>query len=171
MTYKQILWEVKRNPEKRFRYLIYLMRVSALLTHKESVLTRFTGHIIGSFYAFFSGWLLNIDLSYNTEIGEGLVIYHGMGLVINPSAIIGKNATLRQNTTIGNASFNGEAPVIGNNVDVGSNSIIIGDITVGDNCVIGAGSVVTKNVPDNCTVVGNPAYIIKKEGKACKEKL
>lgn len=98
-------------------------------------------------------------------MGSGLRLFHGQGLVVNDSSVIGKNCTLRHTTTIGNKTLpTGEitkSPVIGDNVDIGAHSIIIGDITVGDNCVIGAGSVVTKDVPAGSVVVGNPAQVIR----------
>ena len=62
-----------------------------------------------------------------------------------------------------------KSPVLGNNVYIGAGAKIIGGITIGNNVKIGAGSVVVKNVPDNCTVVGNPARIIKKNGIKVKE--
>lgn len=54
-------------------------------------------------------------------------------------------------------------PIIGNNVKIYANSLILGGITIGDNVIIGAASVVLKSVPDNCTVVGNPARIVKQK--------
>lgn len=56
---------------------------------------------------------------------------------------------------------NGKIPIIGNNVIIGANCVIIGDVSIGDGAIIGAGSVVTKSVPQNAIVVGNPAKIIK----------
>jgi len=167
MTYREIRIEVKQNPEKRFRHMIYWMRVAYLLTQKKSCFLKLIGKVCGSYYSFISGWLLGVDISYNTKIGKGLVIYHGMGLVINPLSTIGENIILRHNTTIGNAHINGAAPQIGDNVDVGCHSVIIGDIYIGDNCIIGAGTLINKNVPDNCIVVGNPAVIIKQDGILC----
>jgi putative colanic acid biosynthesis acetyltransferase WcaB len=95
-----------------------------------------------------------------------LSLYHGQALVVNKTTIIGKNCVLRNSTTIGHkkladGTFSG-CPRIGNHVDIGANVCIIGDITVGDNVIIGAGSVVTKDVPANCIVVGNPARILEK---------
>ncbi|HWK03603.1 MAG TPA: hypothetical protein VNS58_08220 [Puia sp.] len=102
-----------------------------------------------------------MEIPYSTSIGKGLKIYHLQAIVINGSTVIGENFILRQSTTIGNKEKGGNSPVIGNNVDVGANVCIIGDLTIGDRVNIGAGSVVVKNVPAGCTVVGNPARIIK----------
>lgn len=76
---------------------------------------------------------------------------------------IGRNFTCRQNTTIGNKSDDkpNERPIIGDNVTLGANVVIIGKVRVGNDVVIGAGSVVVKDIPDNVVVAGNPAKIIK----------
>ena len=71
--------------------------------------------------------------------------------------------------TVGNS--NNGIPFIGDNVTVGCGAVIAGDIVVGDNVNIGANSVVVKNVPSNCTVVGNPAYIVKLNGERVNIKL
>ena len=79
---------------------------------------------------------------------------------------IGKRCAFLQNTTFGNKLKNGELvrPYLENNVVVGANVVCIGDVHIGNNVRIGAGSVVTKSIPDNCVVVGNPARIIRKDG-------
>lgn len=118
------------------------------------------------FYHVFVEWFLAIELPRKTKVGKGLIIYHGQALVINQGVQIGDNCILRNSTTIGHKSLkNGgfsACPKIGNNVDIGANVCIIGDIKIGDNVKIGAGSVVVTNIPENCTVVGNPAHILIK---------
>lgn len=96
------------------------------------------------------------------DIGPGFYVAHPYSTIINAKRI-GRNFTCRQCTTIGNKSDNrpDEIPIIGNNVNVGAHSIIIGNISIGDNVIIAAGSVVVKDVPDNVIVGGNPAQIIK----------
>ena len=95
-----------------------------------------------------------------SQIGGGLRIWHFGQIFINSKVIIGVNCTLRHGVTIGNKSNDNKAPVIGDNVDIGANSMLIGDIVVGSNCVIGAMTLVNCDVPDNCTAVGIPARII-----------
>ncbi len=99
-------------------------------------------------------------IPYSTELGGGLKIAHPYGTVLNAKKI-GENLDVRNLLTIGKG-FNGGRPVIGNNVTIGANVTIIGDITIGDNVIIGAGAVVVRDVPSNCTVVGNPARILTK---------
>ena len=77
---------------------------------------------------------------------------------------------IKNNVTIGNIR-KGERPTIGNNVTVNANAVVIGAISIGDNAIIGAGSVVTKNVPADSVVVGNPARIIRHNGQTVDIKL
>lgn len=106
----------------------------------------------------------------SNKVGKGLVIEHGHSTVIHATSI-GENCHVWQNVTIGKQWPGGEKPVIGNNVFVCTGSVVLGNITIGDNVVIGANAVVTKSVPNNCIVAGNPAKIIKREGKRVDEKL
>jgi len=117
------------------------------------------------FYRFFVEWHLGIELPRKLTIGRGLSLYHGQALVVNKSTVIGSNCVLRNGTTIGHKKLAdgtfSACPRIGNNVDIGANVCIIGGITIGDNVIIGAGSVVVKDVPSNCVVVGNPARVVE----------
>jgi putative colanic acid biosynthesis acetyltransferase WcaB len=106
-------------------------------------------------------WVLGIDIPDTLNVGKGFRIFHGVGIVIHESCIIGDFVTIRHNTTIGNAHPGGGVPHIGNHVDIGANSVILGEITVGDHSIIAAGSVVIRNVPPNVVVAGNPAKIVK----------
>jgi serine O-acetyltransferase len=96
----------------------------------------------------------SIDLSFRTKIGYGLTIHHGYGLVVNTATEIGDNVTLMHNITL--ADEKGKAPKIGNQVRFTPGCVIVGGVTIGDNCVIGANCVVTKDVPDNNVAVGIP---------------
>ncbi|MEP5253969.1 MAG: hypothetical protein ABJQ39_02840 [Winogradskyella arenosi] len=97
----------------------------------------------------------------STNIEGGFVPYHPFASVINAKSI-GENFEFRNGLTIGNKNNdNCLLPIIGHNVTVGANVCIIGAITIGDHVVIGAGSVVVKNIPSNVVVAGNPAKIIK----------
>ena len=96
-----------------------------------------------------------------------LFIDHGMGVVIGETAIVGDDVTLYHGVTLGGTSLKKKKrhPTLGNGVVVGNTSSILGDIVVGDNSRVGAGSVVLRDVPPNSTVVGVPAHIVYRDGK------
>ena len=108
-------------------------------------------------------WKINrtkkvIQLPRTTQVGYGLYIGHGGPIVVNPTAVIGNNCNLSQFTTIG--SNEDHAAIIGDNTYIGPNVCIVEDVKIGNNVTIGAGSVVTKDIPDNATAVGNYAKVI-----------
>lgn len=108
-------------------------------------------------------WPLNSLYIGTKEIGPGFLIVHGFSTII--VAKIGKNCTLLQQITIGFKEENDGPPILGDNVYIGAGAKILGDIKIGNNVKIGANAVVVKDVPDNCTVGGVPAKIIKKNKK------
>jgi serine O-acetyltransferase len=107
-----------------------------------------------------------ISLPPQCEIGEGLYIGHYGAIIVAPPSRVGHNCSLAQNVTVGIAGSgeNRGAPVIGNRVFIGAHSIIVGRITVGDDAVICAGSVVTRSVPARAMVMGNPARVVSYDG-------
>jgi len=112
-------------------------------------------------------WLTGIEIHPGAQIGRRLFIDHGMGVVIGETAIVGEDVTLYQGVTLGGTGKESgkRHPTLLDNVVVGGGAKILGNITVGSNCRIGAGSVVVRNVPDDSTVVGVPGHIIFREGK------
>ena len=103
-----------------------------------------------------------IEIHPGATIGKGLLIDHGMGVVIGETAVVGDNCTIYQGVTLGGTGkHTGKRhPTIGNNVMVGSGAKVLGPFTVGDNAKIAAGAVVLDTVPENATAVGVPARII-----------
>ena len=99
-----------------------------------------------------------IQISRHTKIGYGLYISHGGPVVVNPTTIIGNNCNLSQFVTVG--SNEAKAAVIGDNVYIGPNCCIVEDVEIGNNVTIGAGSVVTKNLPENSTCAGTYAKVL-----------
>src|ERR1700751_882690 len=112
-------------------------------------------------------WLTGIEIHPASKIGRRLFIDHGMGVVIGETSIVGNDVTLYQGVTLGGTGkeHGKRHPTLDDNVVVGGGEKILGDIIVGKNCRIGAGSVVLRNVPDNSTVVGVPGHIVFREGK------
>jgi serine O-acetyltransferase len=123
------------------------------------ILPRFLAHVV----RFATG----IEIHPGAVIGEGFFIDHGMGVVIGATSIIGQNVTLYQGVTLGGTSLKPgkRHPTLLDNVVVGVGAAILGDIIVGENAQVGAGSVVVKDVPPNATVVGIPGRIVSKDGK------
>ena len=108
-----------------------------------------------------------IEIHPGATIGNGLFIDHGSGVIIGETAIIGDNVTLYQGVTLGGTGkeTGKRHPTLEDNVMVSAGAKIIGSFTIGENSKIGAGSVVLKPVPANCTVVGVPGRIVKRDNK------
>jgi serine O-acetyltransferase len=112
-------------------------------------------------------WLTGIEIHPGARIGRRLFIDHGMGVVIGETSVVGDDVTLYQGVTLGGTGkeHGKRHPTLEDNVVVGGGAKILGNIIVGKNCRIGAGSVVLRNVPENSTVVGVPGHIVFREGK------
>lgn len=101
-----------------------------------------------------------IQTSWNTQLPEGFLILHFGGITFFPDSC-GKNIILRQGVTVGTNDKSKRHPTIGNNVTFGSNSLVLGDIIIGDGTIIGANAVVTKSTPPNSVVAGVPARVLR----------
>lgn len=108
-----------------------------------------------------------IEIHPAAQVGRRVFIDHGMGVVIGETAIVGNDVTMYQGITLGGTGKERgkRHPTIEDNVVIGSGAKILGNITVGKNCNIGAGSVVLRDVPENSTVVGVPGHVIFRDGK------
>jgi serine O-acetyltransferase len=108
-----------------------------------------------------------IEIHPGATIGRRLFIDHGMAVVIGETAVVGDDVTIYHGVTLGGTSLQKRKrhPTLGNGVVIGNSSSVLGDIVVGDNSRVGAGSVVLQDVPSNSTVVGVPAHIIYRDGK------
>ena len=106
-----------------------------------------------------------VEIHPGATIGRRVFIDHGDGVVIGETAVVGDDVTIYQGVTLGGTGkdVGKRHPTVGNNVTIGAGAKVLGPITIGNNVKIGAGSIVLKNVPDNCTVVGNPGRIVKKK--------
>lgn len=154
-----------RDPAARttLEVLLCYPGLHALLCHRVShflyrrgliLLPRFISHLS----RFFTG----IEIHPGAKIGSGFFIDHGMGVVIGETTEIGSNVTIYQGVTLGGTGkeTGKRHPTVGSNVVVGTGAKVLGPIELGDNCRVGAGSVVLNPAPANSTVVGIPARVV-----------
>lgn len=139
-------------------------RIASRLRLSPNPVARFCGLPFAVFYRLVSRGFYSMDVPVKVKIGRGTVVYHGVGLVVHSSVIIGSDCVIRQCTTIGERHIGGGVPTIGNKVNIGSNVVILGPVTLGDSSVVGAGSVVLHDVPSGATVAGVPAKVIRQNG-------
>ena len=104
-----------------------------------------------------------IEIHPGATIGKGFFIDHGSGVIIGETAIVGDNVTLYQGVTLGGTGkeTGKRHPTIGDNVMISAGAKIIGSFTVGENSKIGAGSVVTRDIPSGVLAAGNPCRVIR----------
>jgi len=135
-------------------HAIWLHRVANYL-HERKV------PLMPRLISMFARAVTGIEIHQAARIGHGLFIDHGMGVVIGETAEIGENVTMYQGVTLGGTGKDKgkRHPTIGNNVVIAAGASVLGPIKVGDNSKVGAGSVVLKDVPPNCTVVGVPGRL------------
>jgi len=123
--------------------------------------------LLGRLLSQFARFLTGVEIHPGAQIGRRLFIDHASGVVIGETAIVGDDVTLYQGVTLGGTGKEQgkRHPTLEDGVVAGSGAKILGNITVGKNCRIGAGSVVLRSVPEDSTVVGVPGHIIFREGK------
>jgi serine O-acetyltransferase len=160
----------ERDPAARstLEVLICYPGLHALLCHRLAhffyrrnliLLPRLISHLS----RFFTG----IEIHPGARIGSGFFIDHGMGVVIGETTEIGTNVTIYQGVTLGGTGKEQgkRHPTIGSNVVVGTGAKVLGPIEIGENCRVGANSVVLKSAPPNSTVVGIPARVVYYNGQ------
>ncbi len=161
---------MERDPAARTRlevllcypglWAVWIHRVSHWLwRHNLRLLARVLSQV-GRFYT-------GVDIHPGALIGRRLFIDHATGVVIGETAIVGSDVTMYQGVTLGGTGkgHGKRHPTICDNVFIGNNANILGNLTVGENSRVGAGSVVLSNVPPNSTVVGVPAHIVYRNGE------
>jgi len=141
--------------------------VHAVLMHRiNHRLWRANWKLSARFLAAVSKMFTCVEIHPGAVIGRRLFIDHALGVVIGETTEIGNDVTLYHGVTLGGTTWNKEKrhPTLGNNVLVGSGAKILGAITLGNNVRVGANSVVVKDVPPCCTVVGIPGRVIQSKG-------
>lgn len=164
-TKADINFIMENDPAARSKIEVFLLypSVHSLMMYRVShfFYTKkrfFVARLISQFSRFLTG----IEIHPGAQIGMGTLIDHGSGVVIGETSIIGDKVTIYQGVTIGATGNETEFkrhPTIGDNVVVGSGAKILGPVNIGDNCKIGANSVVLRDMPSNTTAVGIPAKI------------
>jgi serine O-acetyltransferase len=110
--------------------------------------------------------ITGISIPAEANIGEGLRIHHFGGIIIHSAAVVGNHCTIYHGVTLGDRGGWGGAPQVGNRVLIGAGAKLIGEIEIGDDCVIGANAVVRTSVPAQHLAVGVPAGIKKRSTDA-----
>ncbi len=160
----------ERDPAARsfFEVMLLYSGLHALWYHRLA--HWLYGHKRFGLARFISQWgrlWTGIEIHPGAQIGRGVFIDHGSGIVIGETAQVGDFCTLYQGVTLGGTGKDKgkRHPTLGKNVLVGSGAKILGPFTVGDNSKIAANAVVLKEVPPNCTAVGVPATIVRRNGE------
>jgi len=156
----------KRDPAARnlIEVLFMYPGLHAILLHRIAHVFYFLRiPLIPRMISAFSRLLTGIEIHPGAKIGKNFFIDHGMGVVIGETTEIGKDVLIYQGVTLGGTGKEKgkRHPTLGNDIVVGAGAKILGPVKIGNNCKIGAGSVVIKDVPKNSTVVGIPGKIVK----------
>ena len=161
---------LENDPAARNRVEVFLLYpcINALIHYRIAhfFYTKkcfFIARLISQFARFITG----IEIHPGAKIGKGLFIDHGMGVVIGETAEVGDNVTLYHGVTLGGTGKDKgkRHPTLGNNILIGSGAKILGPINIGDNCKVGANSVVLKDIPEGSTVVGIPGKVVHPKPK------
>ncbi len=159
----------ERDPAARnwLEVLVCYPGLQALAIHRFShFLFGLNLPFIPRFLSHLARFLTGIEIHPGAQIGKGVFIDHGMGVVIGETAIIGDFSLIYQGVTLGGTGKESgkRHPTLGENVVVGAGAKVLGNIEVGNNVRIGAGSVVLRSVPSDCTIVGVPGRMIHRSG-------
>lgn len=159
----------ERDPAARngLEVLFCYPGLQALLFHRcAHWLHHFGLPFLPRFISHLARFLTGIEIHPGAQMGRGVFIDHGMGVVIGETAIVGDWALIYQGVTLGGTGKESgkRHPTLGENVVVGAGAKVLGNIYIGNNVRIGAGSVVLRDVPSDCTVVGVPGRVVYRSG-------
>lgn len=164
---------LQSHPLARLELILY-QGIHAMILHRVAhILWNLNIPFIPRLISQISRFLTQIEIHPGAKISPGCFIDHGAGVVIGETAVVGKNVIIYHQVTLGGTSrvVGKRHPTIGDGVLVGAGAKLFGPIVVGNNSQIGGGAVITKDVPPNCVVVGNPARIVRREGLQVTELL
>jgi serine O-acetyltransferase len=155
-------------PKSFSEALMFSPGLHAILIHRVSHRMYLKGEYkIARLLNYWGRVLTGADVHPGATIGQGFFIDHATGVVIGETSIIGDHVSIFQGVTLGGVSTSKEKrhPTIEDNVIIGAGATVLGDIVIGKNSKIGAGSVVVKDVPPNSTVVGVPGKVVRQNGE------
>ena len=161
---------LERDPaaRSRFEVLTCYPGLWAVWIHRVSHrLWKWRLRLLARMLSQFGRFVTAVDIHPGARLGRRLVIDHATGVVIGETAIVGNDVTLYQGVTLGGTG-KGQGkrhPTICDRVFIGNNANVLGNVCVGENSRVGAGSVVLTDVPPNSTVVGVPAHIVYQNGQ------
>ena len=160
---------MERDPAAKSRWEVLLCypSVKAMAYHRLAHRLYLAGHTtLARWISQHSRHVTGIEIHPGACIGKGFFIDHGDGVVIGETTVIGDDVTLYQGVTLGGTGkdVGKRHPTIGDRVTIGAGAKVLGPFTVGEGSKIGASAVVLKEVPPNCTVVGNPGRIVRRQG-------
>jgi serine O-acetyltransferase len=161
---------LERDPAANSRLMVLLCYPGLHAVWMQRITSRFWRarlRLIARFLSQVGRLLTGIEIHPGATIGRRVFIDHGAGVVIGETAMVGDDVTLYQSVTLGGTGHERgkRHPTLRNGVFVGSNAQILGNICIGENSRVGAGSVVLRDVPPNSTVVGVPAHIVYQNGE------
>lgn len=170
MIKEEIDMVLERDPAARSRMQVYFLYpgVRAIIAHRFAHTLDANGlHFIADWISKRTRRRTGIEIHPAAQIGRGVFIDHGMGVVIGETAIVGDYCTIYQGVTLGGTGKDKgkRHPTIGKNVTIGSGAKVLGPFTVGDNSKIAANAVVLSEIPPDSTCVGVPAHIVKRGNK------
>lgn len=164
---KDIEYIMENDPAARTKLEVFLLypSIHARLAHMFSHFLYkkklfFLARLISQLARFFTG----IEIHPGATLGAGILIDHGMGVVIGETAQIGNRVTIYHGTTLGGTGKDKgrkRHPTVGDNVVIGAGAKVLGNINIGSNSKIGSNSVVLNDVPEGATVVGIPGKVVK----------
>lgn len=146
--------------------VLFWFRIGCYLANKRNIIAKFSLLFVKIIHLLNCRWT-GIQIPIGTDVGPGLYFDHYSCIVIAATAKIGSNCTIFQGVTIGRTWNNSAPPTIGDNCIICAGAKIIGDVKIGNNVVVGANAVVTKDIPDYSVVAGIPAHIISDDSSHC----
>ena len=156
---KSIWYYGTSDSKKMFRMFVTDGTSAVVLYRLQQFFMKFHLTALGLIFSKVNEIFNHLVIGRNASFGPGLVLVHTFGIVINSDVKAGENVIIEHGVTLG--AEKKLSPTLGNNIFIGAGAKVLGGIKVGNNVKIGANAVVVKDVPDNVTVVGVPAQIVK----------